>query len=106
MNSHIISIIGIKDRCLPKNSFLNTIKVLKIGTTKNYRCNFTTIVLEMEQFGTKCKNLIANRVDLDQTAPLGAVWSGSALFARPGCPILRIFMVLGTMNATCCDWLV
>ena len=25
---------------------------------------------------------IANSVDLDQTAPLGAVWSGSALFAR------------------------
>ena len=25
---------------------------------------------------------IANRVDPDQTAPLGAVWSGSALFAK------------------------
>ena len=24
---------------------------------------------------------MANSVDLDQTAPLGAVWSGSALFA-------------------------
>ena len=25
---------------------------------------------------------MANSVDLDQTAPLGAVWSGSALFAQ------------------------
>ena len=25
---------------------------------------------------------MANRVDPDQTAPLGAVWSGSALFAQ------------------------
>ena len=25
---------------------------------------------------------IANSVDRDQTAPLGAVWSGSALFAQ------------------------
>ena len=25
---------------------------------------------------------IANNVDPDQTAPLGAVWSGSALFAQ------------------------
>ena len=28
---------------------------------------------------------IANSVDPDQTAPLGAVWSGSALFDR-ACP--------------------
>ena len=27
---------------------------------------------------------IANSVDADQTAPLGAVWSGSALFAQIG----------------------
>ena len=26
---------------------------------------------------------MANSVDLDQTTPLGAVWSGSALFAQP-----------------------
>ena len=29
---------------------------------------------------------IANRVDPDQTAPLGAVWSGSALFAQTYLP--------------------
>ena len=31
-------------------------------------------------------NGIANTEDPDQTAPVGAVWSGSALFARPICP--------------------
>ena len=29
---------------------------------------------------------IANSVDPDQTAPLGAVWSGSALFAQTYLP--------------------
>ena len=29
---------------------------------------------------------IAKSVPPDQTAPLEAVWSGSALFARPVCP--------------------
>ena len=29
---------------------------------------------------------MAKSVDPDQTAPLGAVWSESALFARPICP--------------------
>ena len=31
---------------------------------------------------TKDADRIANSVDPDQTAPLGAVWSGSALFAQ------------------------
>ena len=31
---------------------------------------------------TKDAEGIANSVDPDQTAPLGAVWSGSALFAQ------------------------
>ena len=34
---------------------------------------------------TKDADGIANSVDPDQTAPLGAVWSGSALFAKT-CP--------------------
>ena len=29
---------------------------------------------------------MANSIDPDQTAPLGAVWSGSTLFARHTCP--------------------
>ena len=36
---------------------------------------------------------MANSVDPDQTAPLGAVWSGSALFARISVRKLRIIMV-------------
>ena len=30
---------------------------------------------------------ISNSVDPDQTAPLGAVWSGSALFAKTCLPV-------------------
>ena len=41
----------------------------------------------MEQFGavtcSKAADDMANSVDPDQTAPSGAVWSGSALFAQP-----------------------
>ena len=44
---------------------------------------FAVITLKVEQDGFSYKNAegIANRVSPDQTAPLGAVWSGSALFA-------------------------
>ena len=41
---------------------------------------------------------IANSVDPDQTAPLGAVWSGSALFAQAYLSENRIFAVP-------CKWL-
>ena len=33
---------------------------------------------------------IANSVDPDQTAPLGAVWSGSALFAQPDLSVRKL----------------
>ena len=32
--------------------------------------------------GSKDVDRMENSVDLDQTAPLGAVWSGSSLFAQ------------------------
>ena len=48
------------------------------------------IILKLEQIrtfdyrwiGPKDVDRIANSVDPDQTAPLGAVWSGSTLFAQ------------------------
>ena len=46
---------------------------------------------------------MANSVDPDQTAPLGAVWSWSALFAQTyllSVLVLRIFMVL-TVQGGC-----
>ena len=50
---------------------------------------FAVITLKVEQDGISLRVMhpkdaegIANSVDPDQTAPLGAVWSGSALFAQ------------------------
>ena len=44
-----------------------------------------TPTLEMKHFGLPPKDAdgMANSVDPDQTAPLGAVWSGFSLFAQP-----------------------
>ena len=36
--------------------------------------------------GPKDADGMANSVGPDQTAPLGAVWSGSTLFAKPAWP--------------------
>ena len=41
--------------------------------------NIAIVILKL---GQKHAVGIANSVDPDQTAPLGAVWSGSALFAK------------------------
>ena len=49
--------------------------------------NFAVIYRKLQQrgqnrvFSQEGANRIANSEDPDQTAPLGAVWSGSALFA-------------------------
>ena len=48
---------------------------------------FIVITLKIEQDGLSLEHPkdaegIANSVDPDQTAPLGVVWSGSALFAQ------------------------
>ena len=57
----------------------------KISDTRK----FAVITLKVEQDGLFIRVMhpkdaegIANSVDPDQTAPLGAVWSGSALFAQ------------------------
>ena len=62
-----------------------TVNFLNIRTPKT----FAVITLNVEQYGFSLEYMhpkdaegIANSVDLDQTAPLGAVWSGSALFAQ------------------------
>ena len=58
-------------------------KFLNFGMLKN----IAMIYLKFKQRGQKGiwprdANGIANSEDPDQTAPLGAVWSGSALFAQ------------------------
>ena len=61
-------------------TYLSTIKILNIWTPQK----FAVITLKFEQnsFTEEDAARIANSVDPDQTAPVGAVWSGSALFAQ------------------------
>ena len=60
-------------------------KVPKILDARKLYCNLPKIQTKrpnLKVFVKKNANGIANSEDPDQTAPLGAVWSGSALFAQ------------------------
>ena len=60
-------------------------KFPKYSDTQNICCNHPKIRTTWLYNWEKCpKHVdgIANSVDPDQSAPLGAVWSGSALFAQ------------------------
>ena len=66
-------------------NILYTVKFLSFGTPEN----FAVIYLKFKQRGQNLRVFrqkdatgIANSEDPDQTAPRGAVWSGSALFAQ------------------------
>ena len=69
---------------LRKEAMMLTVKFLNFRTPEN----FALIYLKFKQIGqtlgyfVKNANGIANSEDPDQTAPLGAVCSGSALFAQ------------------------
>ena len=57
----------------------------KFSDARKLGCNLPKIQEERSNFWVllqKDTNQIANSEDPDQTAPLGAVWSGSALFAQ------------------------
>ena len=57
----------------------------KFSDTKNICCNHSnvwTMWLYHRLMSPNDADRMANSVDPDQTAPLGAVWSGSALFAQ------------------------
>ena len=57
----------------------------KFLDTQNICCNHSkvwTIWLYHRLMSPTDADGVANSVDPDQTAPLGAVWSGSALFAQ------------------------
>ena len=61
----------------------------KFSDTQKICCNHSkiwTMWLYHRVMSPNDADGMANRVDPDQTAPLGAVWSGSALFAQPICP--------------------
>ena len=60
-------------------------KFPKYSDTQNICCNHSKIWsmwLYHRLMGPNDADGMANSVDPDQTAPLGAVWSGSALFAQ------------------------
>ena len=60
-------------------------KVPKFSDTKIFCCKLPKIQTKGPNLRLFCQNGakgIANREDLNQTAPLWAVWSGSALFAQ------------------------
>ena len=57
----------------------------KFSDTQNICCNYYkvwTMWLYHRLMSPNDADWMANSVDPDQTAPLGAVWSGSALFAQ------------------------
>ena len=71
--------------CLPKRP--------KFSNTQNVRCNQAKIQTKMSfhrEICQKSANRMTNSVDPDQTAPKGAVLSGSALFAK-ACLSVRKF---------------
>ena len=49
------------------------------------------------QFFLKMLGGMANSTDPDQTAPSGAVWSGSTLFAYAILPELLVYEILGDL---------
>ena len=60
-------------------------KIPKFSDAQKHCCNLPKIqtkTLNLREFHQKGVNGIANSEDPDQTAPLGAVRSGSALFAQ------------------------
>ena len=67
--------------CIVLRTYCN---VPKYSSTKLFCCKLPEIQTKSSNHRLFCQNSakgIANSEDPDQTAPLGAVWSGSALFA-------------------------
>ena len=70
---------------LPSKQLMTTVNFPKYSDTQNICCNHSkiwTMWLYHRVMSPNDANGMANSVDPDQTAPLGAVWSGSALFAQ------------------------
>ena len=71
--------------CATFGKFNTYRKVPKFSDARKLCCNLPKIQEKSPNiwvFRQKDANRIANSEDPDQTAPLGAVWSGSALFAQ------------------------
>ena len=64
---------------------MDTVNLLNSQTTQNVCCNLSkiwTMWLYHRVMSPNDADGMANSADPDQTAPLGAVWSGSVLFAQ------------------------
>ena len=75
--------LGLKG--LDLSSKINYRKFSKYSDTQKICCNQSkmwTMLLYHRVMSSNNANGMANSVDPDQTAPLGVVWSGSALFAQ------------------------
>ena len=57
---------------------------------RNYYLNIWKMQYTVMSLSFRTDGLWANSVDPDQTAPGGAVWSGSTLFAIPSAPFGHI----------------
>ena len=67
------------------NTNMATVNFLNIRTPQKNCCNHSkiwTMWLYHRVMSPNDADGIANSVDPDQTAPLGAVWTGSPLFAQ------------------------
>ena len=94
------------------DGWYHTVKILNVRTPKK----FAVITQKFEQDGFTVRVMhlkdaagIANSVDPDQTAPLGAVWSGSALLAQTclskNLGSLRYLPLnFGRVILICCAW--
>ena len=81
------STVVAEDKCLSlgKRFLLLTVNFLNIRTPKKIGCNHSkiwTMWLYNRVMSPNDADGMANSEDPDQTASLGAVWSGSALFAQ------------------------
>ena len=73
------------ENILDTDQALHYHKVPKFSDTRKLCCNLPenqTMEPNLRVFRQKDAHGIANSEDPDRTAPLGAVWSGSALFAQ------------------------
>ena len=56
-------------------------KIPKFSDIRKFFCNLSKVQIKRSLDRKNCAHGMTNSVDPDQTAPLGAVRSGSALFA-------------------------
>ena len=83
--SDYVKLVKLLDNYSNLCMWTNTVKLLKIRSPEKiaiFTYKIWTKWLYCTIMRPKSADRMANRVDPDQTSPLGAVWSGSTLFAQ------------------------